>query len=59
MLPARIFRWWPWVTRRRYETLKQENYALRETIATMRRDGSRVLRAVEDRLAEDLRKARR
>ena len=40
LLPARIGRWWPWVTRRRYEALKQENHALRETVTTLRRLGA-------------------
>lgn len=25
-------RWWPWVTRFRYERLKQENYVLRDAL---------------------------
>jgi hypothetical protein len=29
VMPNRIGPFWPWVTRRRYENLKQENYRLR------------------------------
>jgi hypothetical protein len=31
-MPDRIMRLWPWVTRRRYETVKQENYTLRDAL---------------------------
>jgi hypothetical protein len=31
-MPDRIMRLWPWVTRRRYETVKQENYTLRAAL---------------------------
>ena len=32
ILPDRIGLWWPWVTRWRYERLKQENYVLRDAL---------------------------
>jgi protoporphyrinogen oxidase len=31
-IPESIGRWWPWVTRSRYERLKQENYSLRDAL---------------------------
>lgn len=31
-MPNRIGRLWPWVTRHRYETVKQENYTLRDAL---------------------------
>jgi hypothetical protein len=31
-MPDRITSWWPWVTRRRYEDVKQENYTLRDAL---------------------------
>lgn len=62
-MPDRIRRWWPWVTRSRYETVKRENYtlrdALREANAELRRHRALIagLRAGDERMTAAVERA--
>lgn len=62
-MPDRIGRWWPWVTRRRYEKLKQENYSLRDALRNANDELRRHrlllggLRAGDARMTEAVEKA--